>query len=345
MSITRIFAKQTPADRWGTFVDRAYRLALGREPTAAERNDLCGRIDKGALTCADALEALDAARSKPNRIWQAWVEPELSASARELSAALERCDRLPRARYDVLYRERFESGRALIIGQDAYGPQHKERFWELFNACDRLLADRASPRILEFGTSEFSAFYQSFFPHATVHLSDRPVAEGYIGFDEQVARRLGCADYHSIDLEQGRATIEASLPERHFDLICFTEVIEHLDANPVELIGALLGRLKVDGSLYLTTPNFFRSENLERIAAWENPQELYPETGDNWDAHHHHREYAAKELIRFVTDAGGQVAAFYFSACWDAPEPRPIHERSNIVLIARPVNRSHRSCQ
>jgi hypothetical protein len=115
----------------------------------------------------------------------------------------------------------------------------------------------------------------------------------------------------------------------------FTEVLEHLDVNPVELLEALLVLLKRDGFLYLTTPNFFRRENRERFYRFENPQQVYPIGQGNWDRHHHHREYGFKELFRFIEAAGGQTVAFYFSSCWDVEPLPPEHERGNLVFVVR----------
>lgn len=210
----------------------------------------------------------------------------------------------------------------------------------MFNAAAYLLRDRPKPRILELGTSEFSAFFRPLLPEVELHLSDRSTAQGYIGFTEEVARRItGCDDYMAIDLEDGTAAIqESGLEAGSYDFVVFAEVLEHLDVNPVEILKALLRLLKEDGLLYLTTPNFFRHENSEKLAHFENPQEVYPAADDNWDKHHHHREYAAKELFRFVESGDGQTKAFYFSSCWDCAPIPPAHERANLVFVIRHHN-------
>lgn len=99
----------------------------------------------------------------------------------------------------------------------------------------------------------------------------------------------------------------------------FAEVLEHLLVEPVALVRDLLSLLSPSGLLYLTTPNFFRPENMERFAAGCNPQPYYPGTAQNWDAHYHHREYSMTELMDVVQQAGGVLAAAYFSDCWNRP--------------------------
>jgi SAM-dependent methyltransferase len=124
-----------------------------------------------------------------------------------------------------------------------------------------------------------------------------------------------------------------------YDVIVFAEVLEHLVVNPVELFSSMLGLLRPNGSIYLTTPNFFSRKHLEQIRNHENPQEVFPRTNGNWDAHYHHREYGIKELLRFVDQAGGTPTGWYFSDCWDQTDPSaatlaklPASQRGNIVM-------------
>jgi SAM-dependent methyltransferase len=296
-------------------------------------------IGSGETDLLDLLEALRALKAADGQGYDHRCDPDLVPFLPE--AVLQQSDRLrtgsvlSRETYERIYRERFDLGRALIVGQAEYGPQHKERFWEMFNAAAHLLQGRSSPRVLEFGTSEFSAFFRPLLPGVELDLSDRPVEPGYIGFTEEVARRMaGCQAYQPIDLEDGApAILQSGLVAGSYDLVVFAEVLEHLDINPVDLLAALLTLLKDDGYVYLTTPNFFRRENRLKLARFENPQEVYPAAAGNWDRHHHHREYGAKELFRFISAAGGHTHAFYFSACWDT-EPLPQeHERGNLVFV------------
>jgi len=320
-----------------------FLLALGRQPTEAEMASLDKRLRNGEAAITVLIETLADAKDLGNsqrfcfETALADVRDQLTEDAREMSQRLARHEHIPRNRYEELYRQVFASGRELIIGQHDYGAQHKQRFRELFNACQLLIEGYASPRILEFGTSEFSAIYKRLWPEARLHLSDRPVATDYPGFQESVARRLAdLEDYHAVDLEGGRRAVEDStLAGYRFDLIVFTEVLEHLLVHPVEILGVLLDLLTPQGHLYLTTPNFFRRENLEKLATFENPQEIYPVSGGNWDRHHHHREYGARELLHFIAQAGGEPAAFCFSDCWGEDPSLSQPERSNLVLVAR----------
>lgn len=257
-----------------------------------------------------------------------------------MTAALRSVDHLDEATYEAAYETALRDETALIIGQHEYLPQHKERFRELFNACSYILADRPEPTLLEFGASEFSAFYKQLLPGLTFHLSDRPTPQGYIGFTEQVGRRkLGCDAYFAIDLEKPEAFYASGGPHLgDYDLIVFAEVLEHLVVNPVDLLSTLLALLKPDGFLYLTTPNLFRAENREKWLALENPQQVFPAADGNWDRHHHHREFAAAELLRFAQQAGGKIVAFYYSDCWDLHPELDDDEHGNLVFLITPAS-------
>ena len=262
----------------------------------------------------------------------------LPPAAMELSLRLMTLTGVDPVAYDRGYQAIFESERELVIGQAEYGPQHYRRFRELFNAVGILVGSNEEPAVLEFGASEFTALYQYLFSHLSLEVADRPTPPGYIGFTRQVVERIAAPQaYHSIDLQGGALAIaESGLEPGRYDLIVLAEVIEHLDVHPVELIEALLGCLKPDGYLYVTTPNFFRRENLQKLARLENPQPWFPRQGGNWDAHHHHRECAPRELVEIIHQAGGRVAAFHYSDCWETEPDVPMVEWSSLVVVARP---------
>lgn len=314
----------------------AFELAYGRRPAAGEEATIAALL---AATAAEsdllirALLALRQARQAP--------EAELlrQLARQPLAGALQRGDHLQREAYVAACARIHREKQPLVIGQAAYMAQHQARFWELFNACAYLLAGRSTPVILEFGMSEFSALYRELCGPLILHLSDRPVADDYVGFTERTAyRRLGCDAFFAIDLEQPAVLANAVEPAPgSYDLICFAEVLEHLVVNPVELLRALLSRLKPNGFLYLTTPNLFGARQREQWTRMENPQAVFPAPGRNWDCHHHFREYGAPELYRFIAAAGGRTVAFYYSACWDTPAVTAEEERGNLVFVVAPT--------
>jgi SAM-dependent methyltransferase len=243
-------------------------------------------------------------------------------------------EHLPRADYDRLWNEAFGARPAESRG---YFDNHRERFYELFNALAHYFPDRAAPiRVLNVGVSEFDSFYRRLYPNMRLTTFDRPVADH--GADARWGRDVAGSERHyNANLNTEVIGPEwGEPPMGRFDLVICTEVIEHLVLNPLELVRQLLSLLEPGGLLYLTTPNFFRRENLEKIARRENPQAAYPMKGENWDAHHHFRELAMDELAGYVAMAGGRVVDKYYSRCWDFAQPPdlPAEERSNLVIVA-----------
>ena len=317
----------------------AYRFILGRGPDARGLESYVKALVQGRSPTW-LLEALGA--SEEYRIRDDPVAARLarvglwSRSENALAVELQRCAALPRARYDALWTEIFESGRPLVVGQAEYGATHRERFFELMNAALVLTRGCPTPRLLEFGPSEFSAMYGRLIPDLELVVADRPVPPDYVGFTEARCRAsLGCADYAAVDLA---STVDMDAKLRTlgaFDLIVLAEVPEHLPVHPVDVLARVLRLLAPAGALYLTTPNFFAQAHIEQLARGENPCAVYPAGDGNWDAHHHYREYDAVELAAFVAAAGGCVGAFHFSGCWDAPGATlPAHRRGNLVFVA-----------
>jgi hypothetical protein len=254
------------------------------------------------------------------------------------------------AGHDADSRRAFESLAAsarlpvdAVPGQDVYVRDHLARFHELAHAA-RVLVERVErPLVLEFGPSAFSALYRRILPGCRLVLADRPAEGDHRGFDAALCDRIARPDgFVSIDLV-GPLDRAALALDRYgpFDLIVFTEVLEHLARHPSEVLGFLIGRLAPGGFLYLTTPNALSRGNLHLIGRRRNPQQLFPRQDANWDAHHHVREYTMSELIEAVREAGGRVRALHFSSCWDEPEHADhldAHpdQRGNLVVVASP---------
>ncbi|MFC1853384.1 DUF4214 domain-containing protein [candidate division CSSED10-310 bacterium] len=224
---------------------------------------------------------------------------------------------------------------------DDYLLVHKQRYYELFNVLAHFHDQNKSLLLLEIGPSIFLPMYRQFFPNLRLVTLDRPLE--HQGAQADYCLDIGGAERHyHADLTEERLSPEFGTPVLGlFDFISCTEVIEHLLINPVYFIQDLLSLLTSDGVLYLTTPNFFSRPNLQSIAAGENPQQVYPGKTENWDGHHHLREFGMKELHTFVELAGGDMECAYFSHCWDDPHlvagylAQHPEEKSNLVIIAK----------
>jgi len=215
-----------------------------------------------------------------------------------------------------------------------YWSFHNERFRELLNHVDFLIrrVNSDAPSLLEVGGSVFSKLLHAAFPRARIDILQHPV------------RRLPFQPrrFLYIDLETIRGTVDLGV-EARYDVIVFSEVLEHLLANPVVVLRFLLRQLRPGGFILLTTPNLFDAANLERIEHRRNPFPVYPEKPNparsnqfGRDVSHHVRLYCMSELLQFSRQAGGRVSAFRFSPCWDNPAnlaELPANLRKNLVVV------------
>ena len=172
--------------------------------------------------------------------------------------------------------------------------------------------------MLDVGNTQNLAWYKAFLPGIELVAADRPGGPEYADSDHRIRLNLNTGDL---------SPLNATAP---YNLIVFTEVLEHLSVSPVLLLRQLVALLATNGVLYLTTPNFFRVENLAKIRRRQNPLPMYP--ADNTNRHHHTREYAMAELLAVMTEAGGRIRCWYFSDCWD-DVPLPFDQRANLVVV------------
>ena len=321
-------------------VGLVYPLILKRNADSQGLVDYSQKLQQGLLTPLGLIQELMASdeyqRTKDgyDYLSDESVKDYFIDEVLALSAQLEACKYVDSNDYEEAWQLVFNSDRKLIIGQQEYGKQHKQRFWELANAMGLLLQGTAQPQVLEFGVSEFSGLYGKLFPHMQFNTSDRPTADDYIGFTEAVCKQLVGGDHLPLDLTDTQALSDFSKQQSgRFDLILLTEVLEHLCIHPVDILRPLIKALSSQGLLYLTTPNFFALDKRQLMQRWLNPQEVYPEADGNWDGHHHHREYCLTEMLPFIEQAGGSLKGFYYSGCW---EPQPCNnpsDRANMVFV------------
>jgi SAM-dependent methyltransferase len=225
-----------------------------------------------------------------------------------------------------------EQSKRPLGGQEKYVEFHKTRLWEIANMSKILLGHIASPNrnisILDFGYSVNTLVLEFLYPDHVIYSADRPNINS--------PERIGDRGF-SVDLSEDN--IENSNMGMKFDLIIFSEVLEHVLANPTKILKYLIKHLTPDGYIIITTLNFFSFNKMNLIRQRLNPQPIYPETYKAIDAPHFHiREYSMGELLQISEKAEGTPAAFFFSGCWDSRESLsrlPNHELSNICIIVK----------
>ena len=132
-------------------VGLVYPLILKRNADSQGLVDYSQKLHQGLLTPAGLIQELMAsdeyqrAQDGYDYLGDGSVKDYFSAEVLALSAQLEAFNHLSSKDYEEAWQSVFNSGRELIVGQQEYGRQHKQRFWELVNAMGLLLRHNPAP--------------------------------------------------------------------------------------------------------------------------------------------------------------------------------------------------------
>jgi SAM-dependent methyltransferase len=123
--------------------------------------------------------------------------------------------------------------------------------------------------------------------------------------------RRGSSEAAWVTLPFRHFNIEAEpfpFPDRHFDVVLFCEIIEHLLTDPIKVLTEIKRVLKPGGTLVLTTPNVARLENVARMMGGANIYDPYSGYGPYG---RHNREYNRHELGLLLAWCGLEVEAAF----------------------------------
>ena len=100
--------------------------------------------------------------------------------------------------------------------------------------------------------------------------------------------------------------------DNFFDLIIFTEIIEHLTLNPNNYMQKLKKILKKNGKLLITTPNAVNLKNRAKMFLGKNIsfslQQLYDTTSPKEIYFRHNREFTLEELEEVCVKSGFKIS-------------------------------------
>jgi hypothetical protein len=192
----------------------------------------------------------------------------------------------------------LEAEKAVTCGEESrrsYLSRHRARFAEIMRLCRTHVSD-PSARVLDIGRSELTAYLSSFY--GNIHSLGLDPATDDGGHRELNA--MDAVPHITFDLLQSDRV--SSWPDRsRFDLIVFSEVIEHLSIAPEYTFAFLRSLLTETGVLICTTPNAVEIAKRLRMLAGRNPYERLRLHALNPG---HIREYTGQELRQIAEGVG-----------------------------------------
>ena len=111
--------------------------------------------------------------------------------------------------------------------------------------------------------------------------------------------------------------------DEKFDIIIFTEVLEHLNFNPKPTLKKIYDLLKVNGRLYLSTPDASQWGKITKY--YKNIAEIPHPTKDKKIIDDHIYQFNKEELLKILDDVGFEIIKSSYS-------PGVINRHFNFVL-------------
>jgi SAM-dependent methyltransferase len=113
-----------------------------------------------------------------------------------------------------------------------------------------------------------------------------------------------CVEIYCCDAEKGKFPIDDGCA----DAFCCFEILEHLAADPMQMLSEANRVLSENGVLALTTPNIASWSSAFRLLRGDNPNYWSPYATDpSLSSVRHHREYTVREVGSLAESAGMQV--------------------------------------
>ena len=129
-------------------------------------------------------------------------------------------------------------------------------------------------------------------------------------------------------------------PDGHFSTVLCGELIEHLPADPMHLMGEVNRILKPGGHLVLTTPNVAALRGVAAILAGYHPGlfHAYIRPRDGETEARHNREYTPAEVRQLLENAGFTVTLLETGPFRDEPLPEHRWVRRLLELYRLPTD-------
>jgi SAM-dependent methyltransferase len=131
-----------------------------------------------------------------------------------------------------------------------------------------------------------------------------------------------------------RFDLESSFPyaDGEFDVVVFTEVLEHLTLDPVRTLAEINRITRKGGWLLVSTPNCASAKSVMRILRGRNPN-FYPVYTKQPSRDRHNREYAPWEVRELLTLCGYDITLFTTVDVYSEPANRTLRLVKSLLVM------------
>lgn len=186
----------------------------------------------------------------------------------------------------------------LIDRRDTYHRTHRKR---LERTLSVLLELEPQGKLLETGTSSVIPLaLKELVPDLHVHLTEFDLAKpqkGRISFS--IGEHSRTCPVYRVNLETTPLPVE----DETFDYVLCSEVIEHMEQDPMFMMSEINRVLKPGGTLLLTTPNVLSSHGITKMLRGEDPY-FYMQYRKAGTLDRHNYEYSLRTISQVLKASG-----------------------------------------
>lgn len=207
----------------------------------------------------------------------------------------------------------------------AYMEALRYHFVKIFNA----IPDSPKPlKILDIGTTPFNLFIKENYPHYEVSTMDRT---------DLLGKRCEARDiqFKTCDLDKQPLPFDGD----YFDLVIFTEVLEHIFRPPTEVLKEISRIMREGSKLILSVPNIATLYNRVRLLfgispLWHPDEQMKKE----WvHGHGHIHEYTMKEISSLLKGCRFTILSWKFLNCSVADGFKEYKQYDGILRLTRGI--------
>ena len=244
--------------------------------------------------------------------------------------------------YAGVRKEIHEALKPLVHPTDNY---HKVHYRRIARTLEIITDQKPKGKLLELGTGSIVPLaLKRLNPELEVHVTDFRLDLPSV---DDICLEL-CGD--SITVPGYRVNLEETplpVPDETFDYVLCSEVIEHMEVDPMFMLSEVNRVLKPNGMLILSTPNIASSRNITKMLNGLDPY-FYMQYRHTPALYRHNYEYTVYSLTKVVTSAGFN-GSVWTEDTFEDPIMRDVdklkaigytfnHIGDNIFVVARKIS-------